>query len=194
MIVGLLPGQMLPVPPVMECVALLADALRCSNLIALRCDAARLHNPPSALALILNALREHPTLTALELWLSYDTLTGYGDARLAPGAAVVLAALCDLVEANAPALTTLRVSNARLRDEQLVPLLAALEHNTRLHALDLGDYADSTDSTLSSDQAGSALLRAVRGATGLRELVVGADEAGVAAVQEAQALLQARAA
>ena len=182
-------GQQLPVPAVKECIAPLADALRSSSLIALRCDAARLHIPPEALVVILTALRELPTLDALELWLSRSTLTANGDERLAPGAAAALAALCDLVEANAPALTTLRISNAGLGDEQLVPLLAALEHNTRLRVLDLGD-----DSTVSSEQAGSALLRAVRAATALRELMVGADEAATAAVDEAQALLQARAA
>ena len=177
-------------PAVMVCIATLADALRCSSSItSLRCDADGLHVPPEALAVLLNALCKHPTLEALELRLWRTTLTVTDETLYAPVTAAAQKALCDLLEANAPALTTLRISNARLRDEQLVLLMLALEHNTRLRDLDLGG-----DSKVSSARVGSTLLRAVRAATALRELVVGADEAGAAAVQEAQAVLQARAA
>jgi len=178
-----MPGHMPPTTPAEAFIAPLADALRCSSsLISLCCAATAINDPPAALATFLGALQRHPTLRVLELELQGFPLTVDGDAHSA-----ALTALCELVEANAPALTRLYIFDANLRDLELVPLLSALAHNTHLRVLDLGG-----NSTLSGAFARDVLLPAVHAATALRKLTVCTDRAGAPVMQKVMALLQAR--
>lgn len=177
-------GQMLPTMPVEAFIAPLADALRSSSsLTSLCCAAAAINRPPAALATVLGALQRHPTLNALELELRGVPLTADGHARSA-----VLTALCELVEANAPALTQLYFLDANLRDAELAPLMAALAHNTHLRVLYLGH-----NSKVGAALARDVLRPAVLAATALRGLTVGTEEeAGEPIMFEVQALLRAR--
>ena len=100
---------------------------------------------------------------------------------------VALRALCALVEADSPALRELRIFDESLSDEVLAPLLDALAHNTHLRVLDFG-----TGSAISQALTTERLLPAVRAAAALRVLRLKEHSDGAPALQEVQAMLQAR--
>ena len=134
---------------------------------------------------VVAALTAHPSLRVLRLTLSGHALDNL-DRNLERDDAV-MRALCNLVEADAPSLRELRILNEVLHDALLAPLIDALAHNTHLRVLDFG-----AQSVIGQALASERLLPAVQAATALRVLGLKEDSDGAPALQEVQALLQAR--
>ena len=185
-VLGLQVGQLPPPPPVHECIAPLAAALREStSLTWLDVDAMVTIRSVAALAALVEALTSHLSLRVLRLTLSEGTLNNCDNNFERDD--VALRALCALVEADAPALRELHLVDEALGDELLAPLIDALARNTHLRALNFG-----AKSNISQALAAERLLPAVRAASSLRVLGLGEGGGGGAALQEAQAMLRAR--
>jgi hypothetical protein len=183
---GVRAGQSIPPPPVDECITPLAAALRANNSLTwLDVDAIVTRKSVAALAVLTEALTAHPSLRVLRLTLSDSTLHNFD--RILERDDVALRALCALVEADSAALRELRLWGEAMGDDVLAPLLDALARNTRLRVLDFG-----ARSTISQALTTERLLPAVRAATALRVLGLNEHRDGAPALQEAQAMLQAR--
>ena len=137
--------------------ALVADALSSNTTLqVLELRSARLcFNVPAA-CVLLRGLVGHPTLRELEL--------GEEDPQGGAGAAVG-AALAALVNADTPALHTLRLRALLLGTIGLAPIMDALPHNHHLRALDIrrtgGSEAFSRNRMLPAVRA-NTLLRALQ--------------------------------
>jgi hypothetical protein len=105
-----------------------ASALRAnSTLTGLRLGSVGLWRDAPAAALLLDALTRHPSVRKLEL---HNNRSEEAAQRVAAGRM-----LSALVAANAPALTSLDISNCQLGDAGLAPLVDALPSNTHLRTL-----------------------------------------------------------
>ena len=138
-------------------------------------DMVDMESRPAVAAALLDSLHAHSSLRALDISANSGE-HGLGGA--------VIPALARLVAANAPALTSLDVSNCKLLDAGLGPLVAALASNTHLRELRM------SGNEMSAAFARNRLLPAVRGNAGLRVLVT--DKSHTVAVREALALIARR--
>jgi hypothetical protein len=157
--------------------ALLCDALRANTtLTSLHLDGVCVGGKGAVTAAVLGALTAHPSLCTLSCcgWSVDD-----GDA-----ATIIGAALGALVASNAPALQSLSLPYANLRDVGLGPLLHALMGNTHLTELDISGNG------MSEECARDQLLPAVRANTSLRSLCMNGD---FDSAREAEALVESRA-
>ena len=134
--------------------AALADALRSNTtLTSLTLRAIGMESQPAAAAVLLDSLHAHASLRVLDMSANSGELGLRG---------AIIPALVRLVAANTPALTSLNVSNCKLLDAGLGPLVDALARNTHLRELRM------SDNEMSADFARDRLLPAVRGNVGLR--------------------------
>jgi hypothetical protein len=137
--------------------ALLCDALHANTMLtSLRLDGMGMLGEAAVAAALLGALTAHLSLRTLSCgdW----NVGGVG------GAATIGAAFGALVAANAPALQSLSLPYANLRDADLGPLLDALPGNTHLTELDI------SGNDVSEECARERLLPAVRANTSLVQL------------------------
>ena len=133
----------------------LFDALVGSRLHSLSLSKVRLADWPHA-GELLRRLVGHPTLSALDL----------SGSTWEPRRAEAAGWLAALLSAHTPGLSALDVSDCKLRDEGVRPLLAALHGHPRLRELRLGG------NKLSSACVSDAIFPAVRAAPALRLLEV----------------------
>jgi hypothetical protein len=131
-----------------------------------------------AAAALLGALTAHRSLRVLNL--SSNNVADQAAAGAALGA---------LIAANAPALQQLSISDSRLREAALRPLLEALPANTHLRELDI-----RMNDPMSEAFAADVLLPAVRANRSLRTLRASdyTDTAVNLGVRAAEALVHAR--
>jgi hypothetical protein len=137
--------------------ALLSAALRAnSTLRSLRLCGLGLWDDAAVATAVLGALTGHASVRSLVFMHN-----GPHDLEAAPA---IGAALGALVAADAPALTELEISDCRLHDAGLGPLVDALPRNTHLRSLNI------TSNGITEAFAAERLLPAVRANTSLRQL------------------------
>jgi hypothetical protein len=159
--------------------AVLGEALRASCTLGslLLGNTALWHDPAVAL-ILLGAITAHRSLRTVGL-----INNPIGDAQDAAGAA-----LGALVVADAPSLEILDLCNCGFQEASLGPLFNALQANTHLRTLELGEV------TASAEFMRERLLPAVRANTSLTTLVITVTGEGESAAREAQEIVSSRAA
>ena len=155
----------------------LAPALRrAASLASLTLQATALWDDGgAAAAIVFAALTARAQPCALDIKEPARTKAQRADAG---------ATLAGLLRADSRAVRELRVASCRLGDVGMAPLLLALSRNTRLRALDV------SGNDMTANFSRTALLRALRANTGLREFELDDTCAGS---REAAALVLARA-
>jgi hypothetical protein len=139
---------------------LLCDALRANSTLTSLYLGAGVWMDAAISAALLGALTAHPSLREVACcdWHFEEVFADAGDII------IVGAALGALVAANAPALRSLSLMNARINDAGLRPLLDALPSNRRLTELDI------RGNRLTQECVRDVLLPAVRANLSLRSL------------------------
>jgi hypothetical protein len=153
-------------------------ALRASRLVKLRLAQMSLFDSLEDGPAVVAACTGHPTLRELDLsWNHVDAVTS----------PAVGAALAALVSANSE-LHSLDVSYCRLGDDAARPLFAAVAGSTRLQTL------HCYDNGISAECAREAVLPAIQANASLRKLKFGFAHLSIPELQQAMALVDARAA
>jgi len=153
-------------------------ALRASRLVKLTLSQMRLFDSLEDGLAVVAACTGHPTLRELNLSRNYV------DAVALPAIGAELAAL---VAANSE-LQSLDVSFCDLGDNAVRPLFAAVAGSTRLRMLDF------SDNDISVECAREAVLPTIKANTSLRKLDFGYAHHYIPELQQAEALVRARAA
>jgi hypothetical protein len=153
-------------------------ALRASRLVKLKLAQMSLFNSLEDGLAVVAACTGHPTLRELDLSINYV------DAVAAPAIGAALAALVAAVSE----LQTLNVSYCRWGDAAARPLFAAVAGSTRLRTLNFSDNG------ISANCAREAVLPAIQANTSLRKLNMGITHHYIPELQQAMALVDARAA
>jgi Ran GTPase-activating protein (RanGAP) involved in mRNA processing and transport len=152
-------------------------ALRDARFSFLDLNGSRLFDFTECGIAVLEALTGHPTLRLLDLSCNRPTSP---EAKLAVGEA-----LRRLISADS-SLEEIDVQHCGLGDDALRPLFAIVAQSTRLRTL------DCCDNNISPEFARTVVLPAVRSNSSLRKLSIAGRNRGIAELEEAEALVNAR--